>query len=354
MAVSASAWCSRPQRQLSGRGSYRRLGGDRAGVASTFCGSTLGASCPTRLATTAQSRSDRTHRSPARGRAGSRGRSNGSGTPMRSASRCSASVSERRRSRSRSVARSGSFRLPSSPGSSWTRPTRTSSRGPVARAARGRDHPAAALLRAGSQRVRPPGVHDRLSSGSPVPPRGHRRAARPMDCRPARAARARRRRAARHRARVAPRGRGCRAPLVRCVRGARARRAESHPREDQHRVEMSAHDAVSTAGCLLPRPPPQTSTMPGARRGFGHPRASAVSREVEAWRSRPTGRCAASPAANALLTLRVPSIRSTRAHRGRETAERYQELADAVDAHCPVLDLFTNPTPVERRIAVPA
>ena len=39
---------------------------------------------------------------------------------------------------------------------------------------------------------------------------------------------------------------------------------------------------------------------------------------------------------------------------GPETAERYRELADAVDAHCPVLDLFVNPTAVERRLAVPA
>ena len=39
---------------------------------------------------------------------------------------------------------------------------------------------------------------------------------------------------------------------------------------------------------------------------------------------------------------------------GPESPERYQELADAVDAHCPVLDLFTNATPVERRLAVPA
>jgi len=37
---------------------------------------------------------------------------------------------------------------------------------------------------------------------------------------------------------------------------------------------------------------------------------------------------------------------------GPEPAERYQELADAVDAHCPVLDLFTNPTPVQRRVAI--
>ena len=31
---------------------------------------------------------------------------------------------------------------------------------------------------------------------------------------------------------------------------------------------------------------------------------------------------------------------------GPETDERYQELREAVDAHCPVLDLFANPTPV--------
>lgn len=31
---------------------------------------------------------------------------------------------------------------------------------------------------------------------------------------------------------------------------------------------------------------------------------------------------------------------------GPESAERYQELREAVDAHCPVLDLFVNPTPV--------
>ena len=39
---------------------------------------------------------------------------------------------------------------------------------------------------------------------------------------------------------------------------------------------------------------------------------------------------------------------------GPETPERYRDLADAVDAHCPVLDLFTNATPVERRLAIPA
>lgn len=31
---------------------------------------------------------------------------------------------------------------------------------------------------------------------------------------------------------------------------------------------------------------------------------------------------------------------------GPETAERYAELHAAVDAHCPVLDLFSHPTPV--------
>jgi putative redox protein len=31
---------------------------------------------------------------------------------------------------------------------------------------------------------------------------------------------------------------------------------------------------------------------------------------------------------------------------GPESQERYEELKDAVDAHCPVLDIFQNPTPV--------
>jgi hypothetical protein len=33
-----------------------------------------------------------------------------------------------------------------------------------------------------------------------------------------------------------------------------------------------------------------------------------------------------------------------------ETEERYAELAAAVDAHCPVLDLFQNPVPVSRAL----
>ena len=39
---------------------------------------------------------------------------------------------------------------------------------------------------------------------------------------------------------------------------------------------------------------------------------------------------------------------------GPESAARYQQFADAVDAHCPVLDLFSHATPVERTIAVTA
>jgi uncharacterized OsmC-like protein len=35
---------------------------------------------------------------------------------------------------------------------------------------------------------------------------------------------------------------------------------------------------------------------------------------------------------------------------GPESAARYQELAAAVDAHCPVLDLFRNPVPVQREL----
>ena len=37
---------------------------------------------------------------------------------------------------------------------------------------------------------------------------------------------------------------------------------------------------------------------------------------------------------------------------GPDTPQRYQELAAAVDEHCPVLDLFRNPVPVDRTIAV--
>jgi uncharacterized OsmC-like protein len=37
---------------------------------------------------------------------------------------------------------------------------------------------------------------------------------------------------------------------------------------------------------------------------------------------------------------------------GPETAERYQELQDAVDAHCPVLDLTTGTTPVHTQLNV--
>ena len=37
---------------------------------------------------------------------------------------------------------------------------------------------------------------------------------------------------------------------------------------------------------------------------------------------------------------------------GPETPERYQQLAAAVDQHCPVLDLFRNPVPVDRTIAI--
>lgn len=37
---------------------------------------------------------------------------------------------------------------------------------------------------------------------------------------------------------------------------------------------------------------------------------------------------------------------------GPESPERYRELADAVDAHCPVLDVFRNPVPVSRAVVV--
>ncbi|OKH84560.1 OsmC family protein [Mycobacterium sp. ST-F2] len=37
---------------------------------------------------------------------------------------------------------------------------------------------------------------------------------------------------------------------------------------------------------------------------------------------------------------------------GPDTAERYRELQDAVDAHCPVLDLTTGATPVHTQLIV--
>lgn len=39
------------------------------------------------------------------------------------------------------------------------------------------------------------------------------------------------------------------------------------------------------------------------------------------------------------------------AHAGPETQERYEQLRDAVDVHCPVLDLFANATPVSVTVA---
>lgn len=36
---------------------------------------------------------------------------------------------------------------------------------------------------------------------------------------------------------------------------------------------------------------------------------------------------------------------------GPETDERYQQLRAAVDEHCPVLDLFANPTPIDVTVA---
>ena len=36
---------------------------------------------------------------------------------------------------------------------------------------------------------------------------------------------------------------------------------------------------------------------------------------------------------------------------GPETQERYEQLRDAVDVNCPVLDLFANATPVSVTVA---
>lgn len=36
--------------------------------------------------------------------------------------------------------------------------------------------------------------------------------------------------------------------------------------------------------------------------------------------------------------------------RGPETDERYQELVDAVNVHCPVLDIVANPVPIDGEV----
>ena len=50
-----------------------------------------------------------------------------------------------------------------------------------------------------------------------------------------------------------------------------------------------------------------------------------------------------------------PGFSAIRVHvtpHGPERAERYRELADTVDEHCPILDLFRGETPVERRMSL--
>jgi uncharacterized OsmC-like protein len=38
--------------------------------------------------------------------------------------------------------------------------------------------------------------------------------------------------------------------------------------------------------------------------------------------------------------------------RGPESDERYEQLVDAVNAHCPVLDIVANPVPIEREVKI--
>ena len=38
--------------------------------------------------------------------------------------------------------------------------------------------------------------------------------------------------------------------------------------------------------------------------------------------------------------------------RGPESPERYDDLVDAVNRHCPVLDIVANPVPVEREVKI--
>ena len=47
----------------------------------------------------------------------------------------------------------------------------------------------------------------------------------------------------------------------------------------------------------------------------------------------------------------LSAVRVEVAVNGPESPERYRELADAVDEHCPVLDMLKNPVPVTRTLA---
>jgi uncharacterized OsmC-like protein len=47
-------------------------------------------------------------------------------------------------------------------------------------------------------------------------------------------------------------------------------------------------------------------------------------------------------------------IRMRIALHGPEAPERYRELAEAVDRHCPVLDVLSRPVPVERELELPS
>jgi uncharacterized OsmC-like protein len=48
----------------------------------------------------------------------------------------------------------------------------------------------------------------------------------------------------------------------------------------------------------------------------------------------------------------VSAVRVTVTVEGPETAERYEELRRSVDAHCPLLDVFTHPVAVERILEI--
>lgn len=48
----------------------------------------------------------------------------------------------------------------------------------------------------------------------------------------------------------------------------------------------------------------------------------------------------------------LSAVRFTVTVEGPEEPNRYEELARAVDAHCPVLDVFSHPVPVDRRLEV--
>ena len=94
-----------------------------------------------------------------------------------------------------------------------------------------------------------------------------------------------------------------------------------------------------------PSPPSISDAVDATRKKVGDDPARAVVR------LRTEGRMGGGTRVELRAGTPAPSaVRCSVALEGPEPAGRYRELAAAVDEHCPVLDLFSRPVPVERSV----